>query len=496
MRRTERAKGGQRRTSDNEAHRLRVPHDPLNEQVLIAAVATEKDEQRRKVLLQTSADYFLGEGHAAAWTALQELERRGLPYSAGTLGTVGGPDVGKYVGALVEARPEPPAAIRHHVDLLHFDRARAELVEGPVAGLLKALQDPRSSPEAVAAHCRQVGAFRAGGGQQYLREPAALVREVEQELRRRRVEQACYPFGWEGFDRYGENEFDDGKDVGGTWRIVPGLAPGEMTLVTGITGSGKTTAIARMILAQAALGRRVLAGAWEMGSRVTLELLATFSLGMSRTSVMVGNYGDEVIKQVRDECERLSQHVRFFEVPFGRDRKVKRDNDASLDVIHQYLADVSPDVFVADLFRRSFSARERDPSDEEYALERMQAILQETRCHGVLVHQLRAKDLEQRQDKRPTREGIKGSGAWVEVPDTIIGWHREGLWKNVADDTIEAVVLKQRYGKWPLSVLFDWDPERAMIRNGKTTTYTKPGERGALDAFLGESAPAGKDRRR
>src|SRR5262249_23574089 len=126
---------------------------------------------------------------------------------------------------------------------------------------------------------------------------------------------------------------------------------------------------------------------------------------------------------------------------------------------------------------------------------RQLAIAKATRTHHVLVHHLRGKDVEQRQDKRPTREAIKGSGAWVDVPDTIIGVHRPALWKSGPDDKLEPVVLKQRYGKWPLAVEFDHDPATGIISGGRTIEYEQPGERGPMDSFLDEPTKKGGRRR-
>ena len=75
---------------------------------------------------------------------------------------------------------------------------------------------------------------------------------------------------------------------------------------------------------------------------------------------------------------------------------------------------------------------------------RQQAMLNEMGVHGILAQQQRLKDIELRPDKRPTREGIKGSGAWTEVPDNIIGVHRPALWKPVPDNVLEVDILKQR----------------------------------------------------
>jgi hypothetical protein len=81
------------------------------------------------------------------------------------------------------------------------------------------------------------------------------------------------------------------------------------------------------------------------------------------------------------------------------------------------------------------------------------------------------------------------------VADTIIGWYRPSLAKNVPDDTIQAIILKQRYGHWPLAVEFDWDPQFGSIDNGRSIEYDRPGKVGEeMDGFLGESFSRGHGR--
>jgi replicative DNA helicase len=281
--------------------------------------------------------------------------------------------------------------------------------------------------------------------------------------------------------------------------MIPGAAPGKVTVVTGVPGSGKSTVAARIALAQANAGRRVLYGAWEMGDENTLELLAGMSLGMSRYRLSTGALGEDEERALAREMERLSQRIRFVGVP-GAPTAVaahhakgeRATNERTLDQLHAVLSDTGADVFIADLWKRCL--RQTDPDEEEQALIRQQAIAAATKCHCLLLQQQRLKDIESRLDKRPTREGIKGSGAWVEIADTIIGVHRPALWKNVDDVTIELDVLKQRWGPWPMAVEFDWDSDKGSIGGGKTVDYDSPsGDNNQMDEFL---APAVKDDRR
>jgi replicative DNA helicase len=224
--------------------------------------------------------------------------------------------------------------------------------------------------------------------------------------------------------------------------------------------------------------RRVLYGAWEMRGGVTLELMASLSLcetdpewRLMRTDLQRGRLSEQELAKLEGRMRALSKYVRFLANPFrrGTGSKQRRTNDHNLDLVQGYVADSGCEVFVADLWKRCLI--ETRPDEEEEALIRQQAMAEELDVHCVLVQQQRSKDIEMRPDKRPTREGIKGSGAWTEVPDCILGVHRAALWKPVTDDSMEVDVLKQRYGEWPLAVEFDWDGKRGSVRGGRSVEY-------------------------
>ena len=441
-----------------------MPHDPVNEIVMLAACATDPEALARYAKA-FPPDAFFGQGHAEAWRALQELGRQSLGYDPATVRQLTSPEVAEQLDRYVHMRPEAPPNLRHHADMLAWDRARIEAVRGPLGDLHELLRSPASRPEAVRAAANRLKTLlEREGALHLLHDPSTLVRDQSSELTRRRTGIAVYPFGLDGFDRYED----------GSWRIVPGLAPGTLTVVCGVPGSAKTTVTARIVLAQAmAYNRRVMCGAWEIGAGRMLQLLATLHLGWSRTAVITGQYTEEAQRVLEGAMDEVAGKVRFFKRPAWslgfdprqRDRR-QRNNEAALDAIEQYVSDVAPEVFVADLFRRCMSSI--DPDEEELAINRVQQIAETYGCAMLLVQQIRAKDVEQRRDKRPTREAIKGSANWFENPDLVIGVHREALFKAVPDDQLEILVMKQRDGKWPLIVEHEWDPDLGRVGPGRT----------------------------
>lgn len=472
-----------------------VQHDVVNEQVIIAAAMADSAIAKRLIRIQS--DYFQTAIHQQFWNVLQEMYRRGLDFDFATIQTLDKTIDIQYFIQLSEARPDIPPNIDHHVKTLQWDKVRARTVNGPVAAFLNAIVDPRSEPERIRSLAKGIsGAFDNYEERAYLRDSEALVREQIADLKNRRDGFSTYTYGIESLDKYED----------GTNRMIPGAKPGEITIITGLSGSGKTTLLAQMILGIARdfhnqylntkIRKKILFGAWETQPGPMLELMACMSLNMSRSDVILGNVTDEQIEVLQHKQMAISEYVKFMDNPFQRRRGERRvTNDDNLDLIHNYIEDCGADIFVADLLQRAFI--QKDPEQEESALFRFQAIMQQTHCHGIVCHQIRLKDIENRTDKRPTREGMKGSGAWTEISDTILGVHRPALWSNVPDKFLQIMVLKQRWGKWPLAIEFETDPSIGLIYNGRSIEYNRGNVEASenistVEDFISKKSPGDK----
>lgn len=466
-----------------EAIKIPMPQ-PVSEIVIIAAALVSHETRTRLVKIFTP-DSFFAKGHSEAWAAICELERKGLAYDPLTVQQISGGRVDtNYLDDMVKQRPELPMNLAHHIDVMKHDRTRVEVIKGPLAGFIDAIRDPLTDPETLKRSAEQIlSALKSSGTHRYLRDSSVLVREQMAAIEARSNGAACLPFGIDGFDVYGPDEkLDDGTDVSGTWRVVPGCAPKKTTVVTGVPGCGKTTVSADIGLAQVNAQRRVMYAAWEQGSGPTIEMMAAHSLRISKTRLMTGRATSDEKAAMRVEMDRIGSYTKFFEIPFGRKPGEKLFNDRILDTIHEYIVASRCDVAIFDLWRRAL--RQFDPDEEESALYRQQAIAQETGIHQILIHQQRFKDVEAREDKQPTREGLKGSGAWVEVPDTIIGVHRESMFKAVPSNRIRLLILKQRFGIAPLAVDLDFDPDIGAMSNGRSANFALFARSEGLDGIL------------
>jgi KaiC/GvpD/RAD55 family RecA-like ATPase len=448
---------------------FKIPHDALTEQVILAA-AIQDPQALGELVARVRPEQFLESDHVVAWGLVVKAHAQGHSPTPATLAKMSGGKLDvKYLRDLIAANPTTPADLRFHINALHWDATRAKTVNGPLSELLKGLQDPTTSPDRVRALAKQIPiALQGSGSRTHLRDSTRLIAEHRATLLQRQAGIALFPTGIEGLDTYPPDSIDDdGKDVSGEPLLVPGFEPGKVTTVTAISGGGKSTFVAKLALEQARICSEreagcVLMGAWEMSPGDTLELMACISLGIQRKRVKTGQISAKELTLLCQTMEAIAEYVKFVDMPFHKDRGVRHTHDEVLDEIHGYIADTGATIAFFDLWRRAFR-RLKDESDESEALYRQQAIAEETNCHCVLVQQQRLKDIETRGNPAPTREGIKGSSAWVDVSDTILGVYLPGLMKRVSRNVIQLLVLKQRFGRWPLTIEYVWDGDLVKL---------------------------------
>lgn len=475
---------------------VEIPHDAVGEQIVLAAMMVDEDA-RKKCLEVLHVDYFFEPKHTAIFSAMQELARQRLEFDLPTVKQVGDKAVDlDYMQQLAKNRPTRPENLLYHIARVRWDHTRLNAATGPMDALARAIQDPTADPSVIRSLARTVGtAFDDYKHKEYMRDEGELVHEMMQELRKRSDGIVSYSYGIDHLDHYET----PGKHGTAIRRMIPGSAPGCMTLITGISSVGKSTIMARMALGMARQKRRILYGVWEMKGNMTLELLAAMSLAYSRERFHMkqteGGLTDNELIQVEKRATSIAHYIRFLENPFARRRGETRKggNERNLDLIQHYIAQSGCDVFVADLWARCLV--ELKPEDEVLALQRQQAMLDELKVHGILVHQQLTKGESVRSDKRPTKAGAKGSAIWTEAPDTIIGVHRPGAHKAVDDNVIELIVLKQRYGKCPQSIEFDWDGDTGLLVNGRTVAFDVGEGESGLDTFFKGKPDGGKKRR-
>jgi replicative DNA helicase len=465
------------------AERAEYVYDASNEMVVLrAAIADE--HSRRYVVRRLSASEFLAPGHGSYLRALKRIADGNLAYDPEVMrrfvAEEGGDADGSYLREL-ERAAKVPENLEWHVETLAWDATRARVLEGPVDQLIEDLKNPKADAGLVAAKARSIAkSLEARAGRRAIRRSEELHRSYVAEVRARRVHQKTYPLGFEALEE----------------KLTEGTKPGRTSVWVGLSGSGKSTLMAEILLRQARAGRRPLHCAWEMDPESMLDLMVSSITNVPLLRIVQGDLDDAEASRIESATGWVASHVDFMEYPFthrrerAEGRRWKETNDDRLDVLEGYLAESGCDFIVYDLWERMLCDLSYDGITR--ALYRQQAIHKEYGVHGAIVHQLRGKDVERRADKRPTREAIKGVGGFVEVADLIFGIHRDGQLKNVTDDTVELICLKQRKGVANWAFRFEWIPEVCRIRGGEEVSYD-PGLDGAeFDAIAGVKTGRGK----
>jgi hypothetical protein len=494
--------------------------DSANEQTVLAAAYASRMKRTELVRLLPTPDFFLTAEHSVGWELALELERRNLDFDPATAKRlVPHVDVQLLV-ELVEARPDVPANLDFHVRELMRDRVKATVLEGPLAALLEGFKDRRVPWDRLEAIAQQIASsMRQGEGEyRYVRDPRAVHRDVVSMLDRRFAGEAVYGYGIPALDMFESVEM---AKLAGWYveegdteiaRMMPGTAPKQATVLTAISGTGKTTFIGSMVLGLARQRRRVLVCSWEVGSPLSLEFLTELSLvrtdpRFSRSRMMRGAGGLASWGELRPVFEKrmreIQRYVRFMDNPFyrrttsGNGRRV--DNERHIDIFGNAISESGASVVVADLWSRMLVNKK--PDEEELALFRQQSQFAELGVHGIVVTQQKHKELMQRADKRPTADNIKGSGGYLEFADTAFGLHRPGMWKEIDDNRIEVYGFKQRGTNSRFAVSIPFDPHTGLLGDvGKTIPYDPvlvENEFGG-DEFLGGggSRPSGNRRKR
>jgi len=443
-------------SEEEAAPPVNIRFDTVNEQIVLAVALAHPTIRHGLVRRFRDGVPFIDKMHVSLWEVIVAMAGDNLEFDPATVQSYAGDEIADYASELVALRPDVPPNLEHHVRALEWSIQRYQAVNGPLAELILQLRDPHTPKEAVTEAAKRLSTAFTNGQSGALYDTASVITEQMVDIDKRVRGRAVYPYGIDGLD----------VDENGEQRIIPGAAPKRITLVTGVSGSGKSTVTDRIILGQIEQGRRVCIGAWEMNPGVTIEVLATMRCGLSRTDVTTGRLDRDVLRDLRSSMEELRDMVTFIRLPrFGG----KRNNIAQADSMLDAAEETGAEVFVADLLRKGFVSH--DPEAEELALNHIQERVENSSLHALFVQQQRMKDIEMRQDKRPTREGVKGTSAWVEIADTVLGVHRDAQWKNVEDVSMEIDILKQRYGVWPLAVRFKWNPLYATLIDGVSVPY-------------------------
>lgn len=450
---------------------------PLRHEKLVLGAMIRNKKIRRRLIKTLSANEFSHEVHRNIFGALKALEEKNIEDATPSVietfmpeGNWGGKS---YLDKLEESARK--VNVDYHVKMLRWDHARFLCIKSDAPELLSMIKDPHVDPDDVLRHIRSMQEkLKVGLDTNFVSSGKGLASDYAAKLRARHIQPS---FRSSGFKLLDEN-------------LTLGFARGFLTVIAGAPSMGKSSLMYNMALRQAQAGFKVLILPWESGIESAIDSLVAIGLHITHDRLFkrIAGMNDEDKKKIDDFIEELltSGNIIFLNPPH-RDvysGNIWEANTRLLEWVENQISRINPDICYWDLFEKKLVGKRIEQID--LALEYVQEMAKPDRAnvHMGLLHQIRFKDVEKREDQRPTREGIKGTGAYVEVADQLFGVYRPAVYAKMSelggieDKFIEILCLKQRRGDWPWKITYRWDGPCTRIygkgRSGNVVSKQDP----------------------
>tara|TARA_R100001510_G_C7641150_1_gene198764 strand:- start:99 stop:1451 length:1353 start_codon:yes stop_codon:yes gene_type:complete len=235
-------------------------------------------------------------------------------------------------------------------------------------------------------------------------------------------------------------------DYPGLDSFAGGLTRGEITIVGGRPGHGKSTFLINLLSHFLASGQRVLLFNRELTNvEVLKKIIALESQQLSYTSVRQGVYDDKSIK----ELERVKSLIteKYSEENFKMFDNI-RDLPKTINEIKKFKPDVVLDDYIQLV---NLGTKDDSRLDRRLQLEKLVSdykwALKETKCVGVLASQLN-RALETRGDARPRLSDLAESGAIEQIAENVFFVYYKYKASGKPEDRKDIMIIasKVRYG--------------------------------------------------
>lgn len=426
--------------------------DSINEQSVLAAALLDVDA-RRKVCASVKPDHFIGPKHREIFRSIlacdenDVLDPEIILLKSKDKKVLGGRG---YLTHLFTMDP-PSNPIVHIRALLEASTRSVATVD------MKTLEDVLTDPTVPYNECVQlVGALYSKMTNLGMDQDTgkALAAEYLSQIRSRRDGLLLFrPTGFGPLDEI----------------MTEGLASGRITVVAGRPGHGKSTLVTNMIryLLKSEDKPRILVLPVEPGKYGFMDQLVSLSTGIPYLRMV--KEAEELTNAEMQDIEKKTNRL------LGDDRLTVKDNpfyelddwtnDSAMDKLEELFATGGYDIIVVDLWDRILPEADK-PGPVSKALRRQQHIVKKYGGHLIAVHQISRK-VEERKDKRPTMADLKGSGAWEEVANVVLGVYRDRMYKPMLTrDVMEVEVIKQKTGP-PGLMEVDFDGTCFSLRNAR-----------------------------
>ena len=236
-----------------------------------------------------------------------------------------------------------------------------------------------------------------------------------------------------------------GLDIGITDldRIIGGLINGELYILAGRPGMGKSSLALKIILYLVKYGRRVGLFSLEMSGETVIGRLAALDSQVSHRDIMDGKVQGDDLKRYIESAKRIGamdnlviDDTPSLKMSIIRSRAKREHAIYGLDV-----------VFVDHFNIAKANITGTDTAMNNDIADQAQAMSKELNIPVVGLLQL-TRSLESRTDKRPKMADLRGTGKWEENAGGIMFIYRDGYYEEETEypNIAEITLAKNRHG--------------------------------------------------
>lgn len=225
-------------------------------------------------------------------------------------------------------------------------------------------------------------------------------------------------------------------------RATGGKSPGDVVIIAGRPGSGKSSAVINSILADGQNGIPSLLIEREMRTQELMERLISVDTAIPSTNIRLGILNQEQIDKVYASLGKLKKY------PIYLDTNYKAADPYYVEsTVNKYRNKYGVEIVYLDHIQ-ILTERGDEQTQDIGKLTRLFKILSnDLGICSVLLSQLN-RNVESREDKRPMMSDMRQSGSIEEDADFVIGLYRDEYYNKESryKGLMEYIILKHRNG--------------------------------------------------
>lgn len=238
-----------------------------------------------------------------------------------------------------------------------------------------------------------------------------------------------------------------------------GKSPGDLWIIGGRPGSGKTAIMCNSIIADGKAGTPVLFFEKEMNYQSLIERLVAIESGVPIQNIRLGILDKKQIEEIGLSMRKIRDYPIYIDTTFNSDIHYMEST------IYKYKASKGIQVVYID-YLQLLAERGDNQTAELGQISRMGKLIANDQGVCVIAASQLNRGVEQRDNKRPVMSDLRQSGNLEEDADYVIGLYRDEYYNKETKykNMMEFLILKARNG--PVgTITLKFDPESNKVEN-------------------------------